>query len=277
MIRNALLVVFLFLALTVQHGDARTRSTQTPRIVGGTNAGKVFVQSMAALFYQSMYFCGGTVIGDKWILSAAHCFFDYDTPETHFVFVGVKKFSKMKTNSPNRYSVANIYKHADYVDVYQGDDVAILELASAIPPAKLFPVEIIAPPAAGKKVWAAGWGDTAEGGNLPSQAQKVKLQIGDFNACDILNELSGEEDEMFCAHSIDGLDVGGQDSCQGDSGGPLFRKKKKVLQLVGIVSWGYGCARPNFAGWYAKAITYKSAIEDVINTGSSSDFNVLPL
>lgn len=66
----------------------------------------------------------------------------------------------------------------------------------------------------------------------------------------------GVTDRMICA----GLQQGGKDACQGDSGGPLVNKDT----LVGVVSWGYGCAVPNYPGVYSRV----SSVRDWIKTVS---------
>ena len=63
----------------------------------------------------------------------------------------------------------------------------------------------------------------------------------------------------FISHLIIGLAAGGKDACQGDSGGPLVSKATGVdtgYSLIGVVSWGQGCASPNFYGVYAKLANY---------------------
>ena len=72
--------------------------------------------------------------------------------------------------------------------------------------------------------------------------------------------------DMICA----GYPQGGVDTCQGDSGGPMFRRNSTNQWIeVGIVSWGNGCARPNFPGVYSQVSTFSSAITAATNTLTS--------
>ena len=100
-------------------------------------------------------------------------------------------------------------------------------------------------------VWTSGWGTTSEGSyTLPNLLNKVEVPLVTTKACNAATAYNGEiTDRMICA----GLVAGGKDSCQGDSGGPLFVKQTSGdYMLVGVVSWGEGCARPNKFGVYSK-------------------------
>merc|ERR1712158_314990 len=89
----------------------------------------------------------------------------------------------------------------------------------------------------------SGWGTTSEGGSLPSTLRQVTVPYVNDDACsDAYGSGNIVGDVMICAGE------GGKDSCQGDSGGPMTY----MGTHVGIVSWGYGCARPAYPGVYAQ-------------------------
>jgi trypsin len=88
-------------------------------------------------------------------------------------------------------------------------------------------------------------GDTAESGSSPALLRKVDVLVVSRATCRSNYSVSAITDNMFCA----GVSAGGKDSCQGDSGGPIVSSSK---QLIGVVSWGAGCARPGKPGVYTR-------------------------
>jgi trypsin len=106
-------------------------------------------------------------------------------------------------------------------------------------------------PAAGALSVVSGWGTLSSGGSLPSQLQAVEVFIVSRTECNnAYAAYGGITVNMICG----GVPGGGKDSCQGDSGGPLVVGG----QLAGIVSWGVGCALPNYPGVYSNVATLKS-------------------
>ena len=103
--------------------------------------------------------------------------------------------------------------------------------------------------AAGTKCWTAGWGTLSSGGSLPDNLREVDLQIMSDQQC--LDSQLGTEyfpANMMCA----GYPEGGKDACQGDSGGPLVCAVDGQPVLVGVTSWGNGCAWADNPGVWAK-------------------------
>ena len=108
-------------------------------------------------------------------------------------------------------------------------------------------------------VTTAGWGNTDGSGGqaFPNKPQEVGVQVVPHATCNGGGSYSGAIDEatMVCAASS------GKDSCQGDSGGPLFaphRTDADKYVLVGVVSWGYGCALSRYPGVYARVSNFRS-------------------
>jgi trypsin len=101
--------------------------------------------------------------------------------------------------------------------------------------------------AVGTNVVVTGWGRTSEGGSSSTTLRQVTVQIINQSTCNsAYSAHGGVSSNMICA----GVPGGGRDACQGDSGGPLITTNPR--SLVGIVSWGVGCARPQFPGVYAR-------------------------
>lgn len=139
--------------------------------------------------------------------------------------------------------------HENYNNINYDNDVAVLVLEKDL----LFNTRVQPIPLATKPENApvggfatlTGWGTTVEGGDyIPSKLQKLSVQIFSTTDCKSFYPNNLISTRMFCA----GYANGGKDACQGDSGGPLVYNNK----LIGVVSWGIGCARPRkptvFAG-----------------------------
>ncbi len=150
--------------------------------------------------------------------------------------------------------MTGIWVHPRFQNANSGADVAVLTLDQALPHQ---PLAVAAKQDAplyqpGKMSTVLGWGATAEGGQASQTLQKADVPLFSDQDCQKAYP-QYKADAMVCA----GLPQGGMDSCQGDSGGPLVVENK----LVGIVSTGNGCARPNAPGIYTRVSTYHDDVQ----------------
>jgi len=113
---------------------------------------------------------------------------------------------------------------------------------------------------AGTYCYTTGWGDTAYGGSSPDVLLQVGVPLVSTEQCNHADWYGGSIDEtMVCA----GYEEGGRDSCQGDSGGPLVcQNGDGVWRLIGVVSWGYGCASPRNPGVYSYVPQFRDWIDN---------------
>uniref|UniRef100_A0A8D0EUS7 Peptidase S1 domain-containing protein n=1 Tax=Strix occidentalis caurina TaxID=311401 RepID=A0A8D0EUS7_STROC len=234
------------------------------KIVGGTDASRGEIPWQVSLKEDSMHFCGATIIGDRWLLSAAHCF-NETNPEEIEAYLGTTSLNGTDGNAV-KVNITRVIQHPLFNPVILDFDVAVLELARPLVFNKY--IQPICLPLAvqkfpvGKKCIISGWGDLQEGNvTKPEILQKASVGIIDQETCDFLYNFS-LTDRMICAGFLEGK----VDSCQGDSGGPLACEVTPgVFYLAGIVSWGIGCAQAMNPGVYARITRLKDWILDTIS------------
>lgn len=214
------------------------------RIVGG-----VPVAPPRAFQYQvslgSSHFCGGSLIAPRWVLTAAHCLGGVGV-----VKVGMHEREPRPDDECVQTSeVKREIPHPSYNDGTLDYDIALLELSSPVDYAPIALNTDAAVESAGTPLTVSGWGTTSSGGSLSDVLLKVGVPVVADGACNQAYN-GGITQRMICA----GYDEGGRDSCQGDSGGPLIHAPEGGGDpvLVGVVSWGHGCALPGKPGVYTR-------------------------
>lgn len=220
------------------------------KIVGGVPAVKgEFPFQISMQSSSGSHFCGGSLIKANWVMTAAHC---VQGSKTMKIVIGLHDQND-KTGTET-FTAKRIIAHPQFNRSTLDYDYALIELSgdSKFRPIDLNKVELDIPKNDDQfMVWTAGWGTTSEGSyTLPKILQKVEVPLVTSEDCNSAEAYAGDITErMICA----GLKAGGKDSCQGDSGGPLFTQQASGdFTLVGVVSWGEGCARPNKFGVYSK-------------------------
>lgn len=195
-------------------------------------------------------FCGGTVAEPDKIVTAAHCVRDRQ-PQDVDVVAGRED---TRTQEGTVAGVTDIWLHPDFQRPESGADVAVLTLDQRLDqqPLQLASEQDAALYTPGAEATVLGWGATEEGGSPSTLLRKVTVPISSDEDCSRAYGSEYVPEAMVCA----GEPEGGMDACQGDSGGPLVVRDK----LVGIVSFGRGCARPDTPGVYTRVATYEEEI-----------------
>ena len=102
-------------------------------------------------------------------------------------------------------------------------------------------------PRTGQSMTVIGVGDRGAGEGSTVWLNAAEVKMTDPRRCNMnYGDNSVHDSTMFCARDP------GQDSCQGDSGGPIMMNVDGVQKIVGIVSWGRGCAEERYPGVYAR-------------------------
>lgn len=236
------------------------------KIVGGDPANIVdFPWQISMQTQGGFHFCGGSILDETFILTAAHCV-DGSSPSSMRVVAGISRISQSSSGQIRQ--VAEITMFPGYNSPEFGKDVALLRLSQPLnlsgPNAKAIEIVTAADAAGGVtspgvNSTVTGWGTLSSGGNSPDQLQEVTVPLisnQDANAAYQPQGITITGDQLGAGL----IGIGGKDACQGDSGGPLIVETANGPKLAGVVSWGFGCADPRFPGMYARVSSFEDFI-----------------
>jgi len=246
------------------------------RIVGGVEAvPHSFPWQVALLSYDGAPTagCGGSIINNNWILTAAHCCGTPGrpiAPSSRKIRVGAHDLRNQELNAKT-YSLERVVQHPSYAGPpTYNNDFCLLKLSGSLTySAEVSPIEL-GGAETGQTCTVTGWGRTTQRPGrlvgaieprvIQNRLRQVDVQVVDQAECSrIYNGYI--KPEAICGRAP------GKDSCQGDSGGPFVCRSSAdaAYKLVGVVSWGYGCADPKYPGVYARTTTAEQWIADTIS------------
>uniref|UniRef100_A0A8C0JBY0 Peptidase S1 domain-containing protein n=1 Tax=Chelonoidis abingdonii TaxID=106734 RepID=A0A8C0JBY0_CHEAB len=229
----------------------------SPRIVGGNDAENGSWPWQVSIREGSNHICGGSLIAESWVVSAAGAITVQLFPNCHVLEAAA---SQCQVNHP-------------LVESLSSGDIALVELETPVSFNEVIrpiclPASSVEFPA-GMECWVTGWGNTHL--TAPKTLQEVQVPLIDRDTCNSLfntgsypddpKEIDPIKQDMICA----GYPQGEKDACQGDSGGPLVCELDSTWLLAGVVSWGVECALPNRPGVYILLPPYADWIQGYIS------------
>ncbi|XP_033647785.1 transmembrane protease serine 7-like [Asterias rubens] len=261
--------------ISLCYGGCGTRQPEgtSQRIVGGEDAARGAWPWYAQLYLLGSFGCGGTLVENRYIVTAAHCVDVLITQGANVaanwrVILGKNRENDSEGNNEHVSDVTQIIIHECYNPNNFDNDIAVMVLASPLPEEGQF-INSVCWDAGGSKgfdstavCYLAGFGTVKEDGNAAHVLQEAIIPLVEPRDC--VDAYPGIiSNNMICAGSVH------QDACQGDSGGPLVCSRRdesgnvERWYLAGITSWGRGCTKQNSPSVYTDVTRYGFWFEDV--------------
>jgi len=221
--------------------DCGVSDVFSARIVNGEKANVGEYPWIVSIHINDRFECGGTILNERWIISAAHCFMDYGL-ENPASYVSVKVGSTDVTEG-TKYDISKIIKHNSYdFGNYSSPDIALLKTKTDILKQKQGDINLVNSICLPKRkeeepqsnsLVVIGWGNQKRTDDNDTEIlMKVSVPVINDALCDSKYLSAKVLNSQICAKSVI------KAACHGDSGGPAFEFVNGRAVLIGIVSWG---------------------------------------
>ncbi|XP_067009566.2 trypsin-1 [Anabrus simplex] len=242
--------------------DISLEHNHETRIIGGTQVTPGEFPSQLSLRVEGRHVCGASIISTNWALTAAHCVRlpnREDVKPSQLTFLA-GTVNLDGTNGGTVHQATDIIVHEKYDPLnWWINDIAVIKVSDAFPindktvaVGKLPAFGQTAPD--GSEATVIGWGSTVIGGGASPKLLKASLSIVNRKACE--DDYSSFLVTIYSSQICAGVPEGGKGSCNMDSGGPLFVSG----EVVGLVSWAYGCAVKNYPTVYTSVAQHRDWI-----------------
>ncbi|XP_067286737.1 chymotrypsin-like protease CTRL-1 [Pseudorasbora parva] len=242
---------------------------QFTRIVGGTDAPAGKWPWQVSIHYDGEHICGGTLIHNQWVVTAAHCILSTNISRWT-LYLGRKNQSTRPSNTNEvKVSIQSIIIHPEYNDSLSNNDISLMKLSQPVNYSSYIRPICLASKGSvfhdATTCWASGWGNIGKNLSLPApqSLQQVEIPVVGSSQCSCqYKSVSGIiiTPQMICAGRP------GKGICQGDSGGPLQCKQGSVWVQSGITSFGtsLGCAIEGFPEVFSRVSEFNTWVTDSV-------------